>query len=98
MPDESKADDATPTGENVNAPNLEQMDVSTLRKLIADAQALEARKIEQEKEKLLSSFQREAAKIGLAVTVTWSDLPIPEPDVKAPKKIKSEAPAKYRGP
>ncbi len=98
MPDESKMDDTTPTSGMVSAPNLKQMDVSTLRKFIIDAQTLETKKVEQEKNKLLSDFRLEAAKLGFSVSVAWSDLPTPEPDFKAPKKTKGKAQAKYRGP
>ena len=52
MPDESKASNATPASEKVVAANLEQMTASELRQLIARAQALEGKKIEEEKKKL----------------------------------------------
>ncbi len=44
MPDESKASNATPASEKVGAANLEQMNASELRELIAKAQALEGKK------------------------------------------------------
>ena len=52
MPDESKADNATPASEKAGAVDLEQMNVFELRQLIAKAQALEGRKIGEEKKKL----------------------------------------------
>ncbi len=45
MPDESKASGATPASEKAGAVDLQQMNVSDLRKLIADAQALERKKV-----------------------------------------------------
>lgn len=93
MSDERKMRDASTPGEKPDATNLEQMDVSDLRKLIVDAQALEAKKVEQEKEKLLSNFESEAAKLGFSVSVAWSHLPTPELN-----KRKGTAPIKYRGP
>ncbi len=44
MPDESKASNAMPTSEKTGAANLQQMNVSDLRRLIAAAQALESKK------------------------------------------------------
>ncbi len=98
MPDESKTNNATPASEKVGAANLQQMNASELRQLIAKAQLQESKKVEEEKKQLQSNFQREAKKLGYSVDVAWSDLPIPEPEIKRPKKSKGKAPAKYRGP
>jgi len=103
MSDESKMRATSITGEKLDAPNLEQMDVSDLRKLIVDAQALEIKKIEQEKEKILSNFESEAAKLGFSVSVVWSHLPTPELKIRKPKekesnKGKGTTSAKYKGP
>ncbi len=98
MPDESKASNATAASEKIGASNLQQMNVSDLRKLIADAEALASKKVEQEKKMLLSKFEREAAELGFSISVEWSDLPAPEPGAKAPKKSRGKAAAKYRGP
>ena len=82
MPDESKASGATPASEKAGAVDLQQMNVSDLRKLIADAQALERKKVEQEKKALTSMFQQEAAELGFSIIVEWRDLPTPGPRAK----------------
>ncbi len=98
MPDESKVDNATPAGEKVGAANLEQMTASELRQWIAKAQALEGKKIEEEKRKLLSIFQRDAKKLGFSVNVDWAPLATLEPEAKAPKRSRGKVGTKYRGP
>ena len=98
MPDESRAIDATPASGKVDAVDLEQMNVSELRRLIAKAQALEGKKIEEEKSKLLSILERDARKLGYVVNVEWRPRPLPKHLAKVLKKTRGKVTTKYRGP